>query len=307
MRALAALLCLGAAKPVLVPDVSRAAGADRLQLHRRRPAAVRRDPLSAGPRARSTAADIAVVLKGPTQSILVREKQKVAGMWVNADSARFRSAPSFYAIATSRPLGAAGRRAHRGDLRARARQPAALARLERAARRAGSASSRGWSTSSAAPGSMSRMRSGVEITDGVLYRARIDDAGARAGRPLRRRDLPDPATARSSPARCARCGSANPGSSASSSHRRASLAGQLRAGRGRAVARDRLGRGRALPPRLSRGCRLNRLFTACALGYVRPRAGVQRGRYWHGADLLTTARPTRRRDAPARRWSRSAA
>ncbi len=49
-------------------------------------------------------ADIVVVLKGPEQSITMREKQKVAGIWVNADSARFRSAPSFYAMASSRPI-----------------------------------------------------------------------------------------------------------------------------------------------------------------------------------------------------------
>ncbi len=49
-------------------------------------------------------ADIVVVLKGPDQSITMREKQKVAGMWVNADSARFRSAPSFYAMASSHPI-----------------------------------------------------------------------------------------------------------------------------------------------------------------------------------------------------------
>lgn len=49
--------------------------------------------------------DVAVVLKGPPQSILVREKRKLAGLiWANADSARFRSAPTFYAIASSRPL-----------------------------------------------------------------------------------------------------------------------------------------------------------------------------------------------------------
>ncbi|EIZ78601.1 hypothetical protein WSK_2649 [Novosphingobium sp. Rr 2-17] len=48
--------------------------------------------------------DIVVVLKGPTQSIVLREKQKVAGMWINADSAEFRSAPSYYAIASTRPI-----------------------------------------------------------------------------------------------------------------------------------------------------------------------------------------------------------
>lgn len=49
--------------------------------------------------------DIAVVLRGPVQPILVREKQKIAGVWMNADSSRFRSAPSFYAVASSRPIG----------------------------------------------------------------------------------------------------------------------------------------------------------------------------------------------------------
>ena len=48
--------------------------------------------------------DIAVVLRGPVQPILVREKEKIAGIWMNADSNRFRSAPSFYAVASSRPL-----------------------------------------------------------------------------------------------------------------------------------------------------------------------------------------------------------
>ena len=48
--------------------------------------------------------DIAVVLRGPVQPILVREKEKIAGIWMNADSNRFRSAPSFYAVASSRPI-----------------------------------------------------------------------------------------------------------------------------------------------------------------------------------------------------------
>lgn len=50
------------------------------------------------------APDIVVVLKGPEQAIRMREKQKVAGVWVNADSMRFLSAPSYYAIASTRPI-----------------------------------------------------------------------------------------------------------------------------------------------------------------------------------------------------------
>jgi uncharacterized protein (TIGR02186 family) len=100
---LAALACIGASRPVLVPDVSDRqvriiysfTGADLLLF-----GAI----LYPQGRAPDHPADIAVVLKGPTRSITVREKAKVAGVWLNADSARFRSAPSFYAIASSRPL-----------------------------------------------------------------------------------------------------------------------------------------------------------------------------------------------------------
>ncbi|WBO22523.1 TIGR02186 family protein [Sphingomonas abietis] len=103
--ALASLACIGASKPVLVPDVSDRqvqiiysfTGADLLLF-----GAI----LYPQGRAPDHPADIAVVLKGPTQSVVVREKQKVAGMWINADSERFRSAPAFYAIASSRPLAA---------------------------------------------------------------------------------------------------------------------------------------------------------------------------------------------------------
>ncbi len=48
--------------------------------------------------------DVAVVLRGPTQAITLREKQKIAGIWINADSSDFRSVPAYYAIASSRPL-----------------------------------------------------------------------------------------------------------------------------------------------------------------------------------------------------------
>jgi len=48
--------------------------------------------------------DIVVVLKKPTEPILVREKDKKFGIWVNAESTAFRSAPSFFAVASSRPI-----------------------------------------------------------------------------------------------------------------------------------------------------------------------------------------------------------
>ena len=48
--------------------------------------------------------DIVVVLKGPTEPVLLREKEKTLGVWVNAHSTAFRSAPSFFAVASSRPI-----------------------------------------------------------------------------------------------------------------------------------------------------------------------------------------------------------
>lgn len=48
--------------------------------------------------------DVAVVLRGPARAVTLREKQKIAGIWINADSTDFRSVPAYYAIASSRPL-----------------------------------------------------------------------------------------------------------------------------------------------------------------------------------------------------------
>jgi uncharacterized protein (TIGR02186 family) len=94
---------LGASKPVLVPDISSRSveirysftGAQLLLF-----GAI----LYPGGRAPARPADIVVVLRGPVEPIVVREKQKIAGIWMNADSNRFRSAPSFYAVASSRPI-----------------------------------------------------------------------------------------------------------------------------------------------------------------------------------------------------------
>ncbi|MCJ8191053.1 TIGR02186 family protein [Sphingomicrobium aestuariivivum] len=49
-------------------------------------------------------AEIAVVLRGPAEPLLIRQKKKIAGIWMNADSHRFRSVPGFYAVASSAPL-----------------------------------------------------------------------------------------------------------------------------------------------------------------------------------------------------------
>lgn len=48
--------------------------------------------------------DIVVVLKGPAQPIRLREKERFAGVWVNAESSDFRSVPTYFAVASSRPI-----------------------------------------------------------------------------------------------------------------------------------------------------------------------------------------------------------
>ena len=168
---LAAPFLIGAAEPVLVPDVSQRkveiiysfTGAELLAF-----GAI----LYPGGRIPEKPADIAVILRGPTQSVLVREKQKIVGIWVNADSARFRSAPAFYAVASSRPL------KEMVDERTASIFELGVSNLQLSPSQIGS------------PGEQQRFETGlidlrkrtglfveeahnVEITDGVLYRARI--------------------------------------------------------------------------------------------------------------------------------------
>ena len=101
--ACASLALSGASKPTLVPDVSARhieirytfAGAELLLF-----GAI----VYPGGRIPTHTPDVVVVVKGPADSIVVREKRRIAGIWMNADSSRFRSAPSFYAVSSSRPI-----------------------------------------------------------------------------------------------------------------------------------------------------------------------------------------------------------
>ncbi|WP_419826657.1 TIGR02186 family protein [Sphingomonas sp.] len=161
-------LLVGATAPRLVPDVSDGevrivysfTGAELLLF-----GAI----LYPEGRAPNRPADVVVVLKGPTEPVLVRAKRRIAGMWVNADSARFRSVPSFYAVASARPL------ARIVDRRTAAIYELGLDALQLSP------------TSTAAPrafedglvdikrraGLYVEDKSGVSVRDGVLYRARI--------------------------------------------------------------------------------------------------------------------------------------
>ncbi|MDR3518646.1 MAG: TIGR02186 family protein [Azospirillaceae bacterium] len=48
--------------------------------------------------------DVAVVVEGPPHDVVVRRKDRMAGVWINSLALAFDQVPSFYSLATSRPL-----------------------------------------------------------------------------------------------------------------------------------------------------------------------------------------------------------
>ncbi|VVT20985.1 conserved hypothetical protein [Sphingomonas sp. EC-HK361] len=171
--ALLAPLLMAQTKPVLVPDVSQRAidiaysftGAELLLF------GAILYPAGDRPSAKHPA-DIVVVVKGPTQSIMVREKAKVGGIWVNAQAQRYRSAPSFYAIASSRPIDRVV------DERTRAIYELGLGSLQLSPASAATSAvqdrfSRGLVDLKQRDGLYYEAPGAVEISDGVLYRARV--------------------------------------------------------------------------------------------------------------------------------------
>lgn len=170
---LALPLLLGAVEaPILVPDVSQRdveirfsfTGAELLLF-----GAI----MYPGGRVPTEPADIIVVLKGPSQAITMREKQKLGGLiWVNADSIQFRSAPSFYAIASSRPL------KDLVDERTAAIYELGLGNLQLSPSSVSDSTeidrfSKGLNGLKSRNGLYVEAQGRVEITDGVLYRARL--------------------------------------------------------------------------------------------------------------------------------------
>ena len=169
--AVLALFLMAQSKPVLVPDVS----ARRVEI---RYSFTGAQLLLFGailyPRGRipDRPPDIAVVLRGPVQPILVREKEKIAYIWMNADSARFRSAPAYYAVASSKPvsdlLDERTAAIYEIGLQNLQLSPGSAALPDKARRfEAGLIDLRKRS------GVYVEDPRGVEITEGVLYRARI--------------------------------------------------------------------------------------------------------------------------------------
>jgi len=48
--------------------------------------------------------DVIVAVRGPEREMTVRQKSRVAGIWVNTRQVSFGNLPSFYAVAASRPV-----------------------------------------------------------------------------------------------------------------------------------------------------------------------------------------------------------
>lgn len=170
--ALVWMLCAGARQPVLVPDVSQReieiaysfTGAELLLF-----GAI----LYPDGRFPERDADIAVVLKGPSEQIRVWEKQRIFGLvWANTETARFQSAPGYYAVASSRPLSklidertAAIYELGLGNIQLSPADSGAPQKLQRF--------ENGLVNLNRKTGLFEEQSDIVEITNGVLYRARI--------------------------------------------------------------------------------------------------------------------------------------
>lgn len=48
--------------------------------------------------------DVIITVEGPSTPLVIRKKDRVAGIWINRERVRIDAAPSFYAVATTGPL-----------------------------------------------------------------------------------------------------------------------------------------------------------------------------------------------------------
>jgi len=116
--------------------------------------------------------DIAVVVRGPSAPVTVRQKARIAGIWVNATGVRFESVPGFYAVAATRPI------AQIADERTTAIYEIGIRNLQLSpASGAEGEISRAFEAGLIAArqkaGLFTERPDGVQITRGVLYAARI--------------------------------------------------------------------------------------------------------------------------------------
>ena len=56
------------------------------------------------PAANSGYYDVIVIIRGPAETVVTREKERVAGIWINGRAEAFVDVPSFYAALSTRPL-----------------------------------------------------------------------------------------------------------------------------------------------------------------------------------------------------------
>ena len=125
-----------------------------------------------GGRAPAEPPGIAVVLRGPADPLTVRKKERVAGIWMNTQALRFESAPGFYAVATTAPVRALL------DERNAAIYEIGLHHLQLSPATAADAETTrrfqdGLVALRKSEGLFVEQPYGVNVTDNVLYRARI--------------------------------------------------------------------------------------------------------------------------------------
>jgi uncharacterized protein (TIGR02186 family) len=48
--------------------------------------------------------DLVIVVRGPTEHVIVRRKERIAGIWMNRDTVEFEDVPAYYTVASNRPL-----------------------------------------------------------------------------------------------------------------------------------------------------------------------------------------------------------
>jgi uncharacterized protein (TIGR02186 family) len=116
--------------------------------------------------------DIAIVVRGPTEPVTVREKARVAGIWVNTQAVRFESVPGFYAVSTTRPIDALA------DDRTTAIYEIGIGNLQLSPASGASADltrhfEQGLIATKRKTGLFVEKPGGVSVTKGVLYSARI--------------------------------------------------------------------------------------------------------------------------------------
>lgn len=175
MKRLAAIVCfmlLGAAAPPrLITDLSQSkidivysfAGAELLIF------GAIQYPGGATPNERP---DIAIIVRGPPEAITVRRKARVAGIWLNTRAVRFETAPSFYSVATTKPIRALV------DEQTAAIYELGLSHLQLSPASSENAEEirtfeSGLLGLRRREGLYAEAQQGVELTENVLYRARI--------------------------------------------------------------------------------------------------------------------------------------